>query len=153
MLYSVLLGLLCLQGVSLVRRLMPGLASRYLKASTSLEAIIVGAFYALLVIFVWLTLKGTERENARKNASMGWWFLLLNLFSFAINIQIKYAARLAALFGPYMIVFVPQLLHQMEGKRRYRQTKALVVIGCGVQYILRMMINNIGGTMPYRFFW
>lgn len=153
MLYSVLLGLLSLQGVSLVRRLMPGLASRYLKASTSSEAVIVGAFYALLVIFVWLTLKSTERENARKNASMGWWFLLLNLFSFAINIQIKYAARLAALFGPYMIVFVPQLLHQMEGKRRYRQTKALVVIGCGVQYILRMMINNIGGTMPYRFFW
>lgn len=153
MLYSVLLGLLTLQGVALVRYIMPGFASRYLKKSTSLEAVIVGAFYALLVVFVWLNLKGAERKNARKNAAMGWWFLLLNLFSFALNTEMKYAARLAALFGPYMIVFIPQLLHQIEGKKRYNQTKALVVIGCGVQYILRMMINNIGGTMPYDFFW
>lgn len=153
MLYSVLLGLLSLQVLPLVRYIMPGFASRYLKTSTSLEAVTVGAFYALLVIFVWLNLKGTERKNARKNAAIGWWLLLLNLFSFAINTQIKYAARLAALFGSYMIVFIPQLLHQIEGKKRYNQTKALIVIGCGVQYILRMMINNIGGTLPYSFFW
>lgn len=153
MVYSVLLGLLTLQGMSLVRYIMPGFASRYLKGSTSSEAVIVGAFYALLVIFVWLNLKGAERKKARENAAMGWWFLLLNLFSFALNTEMKYAARLAALFGPYMIVFVPQLLHQIEGKKRYNQTKMLVVIGCGAQYILRMMINNIGGTMPYRFFW
>lgn len=152
-LLSILLGEFFLQGAFFARNFMPGSMARYLKASNSLEAIVVGVFYAALVIFIWINLKPNEKAASMQGDSVGWCFLFLNLFSFTINTRIQYAARVAALFGPYIIVLVPNLLCHIEGKARRKQTQMLVIVGCGVQYILRMMINNIGGTMPYEFFW
>ena len=63
------------------------------------------------------------------------------------------AARVAALFGTYMIIFIPDLLDKIKNEDRRIWISFLVAAGCGLQYILRLMINNIGGTLPYSFFW
>ena len=98
-------------------------------------------------------MKKEERRNMFSNSSLGSWIFMLNLCCFGVNIGLKMAARVAALFGAYMIIFVPELINQIPDKKRRRWVIFLVAAGCGLQYVLRMMINNIGGTMPYRFFW
>ena len=78
---------------------------------------------------------------------------LLNLCCFALSFGIGYAARIAALFGPYIILFLPQMLDVMESRSKKKMIGLLLVLICGCQYILRLCVNNIGGTMPYTFFW
>jgi hypothetical protein len=79
--------------------------------------------------------------------------LTVNLSFFGINVGLDYAARMAALFGPYVILLIPQMLSLIESKTRRQNAAFLLAVASGVQYILRMCINNIGGTMPYSFFW
>ena len=60
---------------------------------------------------------------------------------------------MAALFGPYVILLIPQMLSLIESRTRRENAALLVAVVSGVQYILRMCVNNIGGTLPYDFFW
>lgn len=71
---------------------------------------------------------------------------------FGLNIGLGSAARMAALFGPYIILYIPELLECVSDPERKEKLTMLIVIGCGCQYIARLMLNNIGGTMPYRIF-
>lgn len=116
------------------------------------EMLIVGLFYLLLVGMILIFMNRDERNQVAERFSVGLWMFTLNLCCFGLNLGVNAAARMAALFGPYIILFIPQLLGSIRSSRRRRQITVLVVLGCGAQYVLRMMINNIGGTMPYEFF-
>lgn len=116
------------------------------------EMLIVGLFYLFLVGLILIFMNQNERKQVTKLFPIGLWMFTLNLCCFGLNLGINAAARMAALFGPYIILFIPQLLSCIQCSRRRRQITGLVVLGCGAQYVLRMMINNIGGTMPYDFF-
>ena len=85
--------------------------------------------------------------------SIGVTMFVLNMCLFSLTLSLKYAARGAALFGPYLIILLPQMLERIESRGRRTLVKAVVVLVCGCQYIMRLCINNIGGTMPYQFFW
>ena len=79
--------------------------------------------------------------------------LVVNLCFFGLNIGLGYASRMAALFGPYIIILIPRLLTLIPDRVRRMDTARLLMALCFVQYVLRMCINNIGGSMPYTFFW
>ena len=70
---------------------------------------------------------------------------------YALGIRLSQAARLAALFGVWQIVFIPQMLQTIESKKRRQIITGMVVVGMAGVYILRVMINNIGSTIPYEF--
>ena len=151
---SVICGIACIRFGDYIQAYFTMGTGRYLTAGNEKsESLLVGGFYIAIIIFIRFMMKKEERRNMFSNSSLGSWIFMLNLCCFGVNIGLKMAARVAALFGAYMIIFVPELINQIPDKKRRRWVIFLVAAGCGLQYVLRMMINNIGGTMPYRFFW
>ena len=53
------------------------------------------------------------------------------------------------------MVYCHQMKLEREKWMRYGALTltALIVLLSGIQYVLRMCINNIGGTLPYVFCW
>lgn len=130
-----------------------GVGKYLTESNEKTESLFVGIFYLFLVFFVWIMMKPKERKNVFQNCPIGSWMFLFALCCFGANIGFKMAARVAALFGTYMIIFIPDLLDKIKNEDRRIWISFLVAAGCGLQYILRLMINNIGGTLPYSFFW
>lgn len=86
--------------------------------------------------------------------AIGVWMLMLEMLFFCIGYDVAAATRMAALFGPYLIIFIPRLIESgIESKSVRLNVIALVMVLSGMQYIVRLQINNIGSTMPYQFFW
>lgn len=151
---SVLTGLIFSKFGIYIAYMLPVKLGRYLTVSNEkMESLLVGGFYAFLVVFILIMMNQTERKNIFQKSSIGAWMFTLNLCCFGANIGLKAAARMAALFGPYIILFIPEIISMIPNKKRRRWVTLLVIIGCAVQYILRMKVNNIGGTLPYEFFW
>lgn len=86
--------------------------------------------------------------------AIGVWMLMLEMLFFCIGYDVAAATRMAALFGPYLIILIPRLIESgIESKSVRLNVIALVMVLSGMQYIVRLQINNIGSTMPYQFFW
>lgn len=78
---------------------------------------------------------------------------ILNTMIYIIGINMYNAPRVAALFGPFVVIYLPRLISKgVRGQKKVLLCVFMFVL-CVVQYIGRMMINNIGLTMPYIFFW
>lgn len=139
---------------SYIESVIPFGLGKYLMASNEKsESLMVGGLYVVIVIFIWAMMKKKERTEIFAVCPIGSWLFLLNLCSFGINISLKMASRVAALFGTYIIIFIPNIIESIQEKKRKEFVIICVIMGCGIQYILRMLINNIGGTQPYTFFW
>lgn len=151
---AVFVGIGCLLLFPVLKNIMPMMLMKYFVSSNSkAEAVIVGIFYLILFFMIYVWMNNEERNSMFLKCNTGLTMLMLNLCFFGLSIGIGYGARLAALFGPYMVVFIPEMLNIIESKRRRTTMTWFVIVVCGCQYILRLCINNIGGTMPYTFFW
>lgn len=128
--------------------------ARYLTgADFNIRSVLVGVFSAVLYLMVLWFMNASERSKATQTLTVGNWMFTLNLCAFGLNLGIEAGARLAALFGPYIIYLIPQMLECIESpKQRALAAKCIVVVSF-LQFAARLMINNIGGTMPYQFFW
>lgn len=136
-------------------RFLPFGLGRYFAGNTSkMESLIIGAFHLALVLFVILLINKRNRANAVEYESVGIWMLVLEMLFFCIGYDVASATRMAALFGPYLIVSIPNLIDRgIASENMKLNAIALVVILTGAQYVARLQINNIGSTMPYMFFW
>ncbi len=113
---------------------------------------ILGIFYLGLVVFVLLFMDKNNRLNSINSNSIGSWAIILNLAFFYIGYNFDFGTRVAALFGPYLIIAIPQLISSgIDNQKKKDIVTWLVYLICGCQYIMRLTINNIGMTMPYRF--
>lgn len=138
----------------LALKLVPNRFDKYLAANSDRgEALLVGVFYAGLVLLVWFLMTKREHGLVMAECHVGMTMFVLNMCLFCLTFSLKYAARAAALFGPYLIILLPQMLDKIQSPGRRKLVKTAVVLLCGCQYVMRLCINNIGGTMPYRFFW
>jgi hypothetical protein len=93
-----------------------------------------------------------EQRTAVCNNQIGGWMLTLDLCFFGLTLGFAEGARVAALFGPYLIFYIPQLLSEIGNEKRRNNLIIIIVAISFLQYILRLSINNIGGTMPYSFY-
>ena len=134
--------------------LVPGRFAKYLQGNNEkLGSLIVGVLNGgFFLLTLWLIpRKNRRRVFARER--LGVMLLTINLCFFGLNIGLGDASRMAALFGPYLVILIPRMLTLIENRDRRRNAAALIVGLSFIQYVLRMCINNIGGTLPYAFCW
>lgn len=71
--------------------------------------------------------------------AIGVWMLMLEMLFFCIGYDVAAATRMAALFGPYLIIFIPRLIETgIESKSVRLNVIALVMVLSGMQYIVRL---------------
>lgn len=131
----------------------PELASYFEGDNEKLSSLLVGVLNAVIFFAAYLQLRAPERAAVWEEETFGLMMFTLNLCFFGLNIGLGSAARMAALFGAYMMLLIPRMLEHIRETRRRTLAVLLVAALCGGQYLMRLMVNNIGGTMPYRFFW
>lgn len=151
---SVGIGVICSHFSSVITAILPERLARYIgNSGKKLEAIAVGGVNAGLVCVVYWFMLPQEREPIYSKCNNGLVLVLLNLCAFGVSFGSIYAARIAALFGPYVMVFIPQMINLIQTEDRKAWVMRLIVLLTAVQYVLRMYVNNIGGSLPYSFFW
>lgn len=138
----------------LITAITPDSLDKYFEGtSEGMGSMIVGMFNGALFLMACMMMTPRERKRVFEENAIGVTMLLLNLCFFGLYIGLADASRMAALFGPYLIVFLPQALKQISTRSRRIDATVAVAVVSGVVYILRMLVNNIGGTIPYIFFW
>lgn len=126
----------------------------FMASGADLEVMAVGLVHIGLVVLVFLGTQKSARGDILKSESIGVWMLILDICSYVMAFSFSLATRLAGLFGPYLIYFIPSVIERgITEKKEKRLFTFLVVVFCGIQYIVRLHFNNIGSTMPYLFFW
>lgn len=138
----------------LITAITPDSLDKYFQGSNEeLGSLVVGMFNGALFLMVYSMMRRQERRQVFEDNAIGITMLVLNLCFFGLNIGLADASRMAALFGPYLIVLLPRALRCISSRNRRLDATAAVAVISGVVYILRMLVNNIGGTLPYQFFW
>ncbi len=137
-----------------ISSLVPGRFAKYLQGNNEkLGSLIVGVLNGgFFLLTLWL-IPRKNRQRVFTRERLGVMLLTINLCFFGLNIGLGDASRMAALFGPYLVILIPRMLTLIENRDRRRNAAALIVGLSFIQYVLRMCINNIGGTLPYAFCW
>ena len=155
-----LIGISCVVGVifpflsPILSALVPARFAKYLQGNNEkLGSLIVGVLNGGFFVLTLLLLPRTQRSSVFRRERLGVMLLVINLCFFGLNIGLGDASRMAALFGPYLVILIPRMLTLIENRARRWDAAALIVALSGIQYVLRMCINNIGGTLPYAFCW
>lgn len=150
----------CLVGIlfpvlrPIIEALVPARFDKYLvQDNGKMGSLIVGILNGGVFVLTYFLLPGKQRRLVFTRFRLGVMLLVINLCFFGLNIGLFSASRMAALFGPYLVVLIPNMLTLIRNPARRREASAIITALCGVQYVLRLCINNIGGTMPYSFFW
>lgn len=138
----------------IIRKILPfGLDKYFTSSNDKAETLIVGLLYVAIIGFLFVVMKKSDRIKSIRDNPLGSWMFTLNISFFGLNIGLGSAARMAAVFGPYIIVYIPQIIESIADEHTKKWITWFLVFLCGIQYILRLKVNNIGKTMPYRFFW
>ena len=155
-----LIGASCVLGVLFplispyLSALLPARYAKYFQGNNEkLQSLLVGFLNGGIFLLAWMLLPKANRQEVWNRFRLGVMLLVINLCFFGLNIGLGDASRMAALFGPYIIILVPRMLTLIPNRTRRADAARLVMVMCGIQYVMRMCINNIGGTMPYAFFW
>lgn len=134
--------------------LLPGRFAKYLQGDNEkLQSLMVGFLNGGFFLLTCLLIPRKYRREVWSRQRLGAMLLVINLCFFGLNIGLGDASRMAALFGPYIIILIPRMLTLIPIRAMRTDAARLIMLLSGIQYVLRMCINNIGGTMPYCFFW
>lgn len=152
--FSLIIGLILGVGRNIVVHFIPSKYA-YLShtANVKLEGLLVGVMYILFFSLIYLTNLKVSNEMIKENQVGTWMFLIAILF-YVSGIGLSFATRVAIIFGTFMVIYFPRLAytHGIDPNKR-KILIAIIVLLSGIQYILRLNLNNIGGTIPYTFFW
>lgn len=135
------------------------LPSRYLKYLTNVSNRNEGIYLAVLFLglFLIISIFSDRKEKAydiSEYDNTGAWLFILMIISFSFSYSINAMTRVAALFSPYLIIFFPRMIYFEIADQKKRIFLYFVIFAlCFAQYVFRLSINNIGGTVPYEFFW
>ena len=134
--------------------LLPGRFAKYLQGNNEkLQSLLVGFLNGGFFLLTCLLIPRKYRREVWSRQRLGVMLLVINLCFFGLNIGLGDASRMAALFGPYIIILIPRMLTLLPIRAMRMDAARLIMLLSGIQYVLRMCINNIGGTMPYCFCW
>lgn len=107
---------------------------------------IVGVFFCLLLI------DKNDRNKIIRNNQLVFWILMYETILYLLSIKSSMFQRGAFLFSPYIIIIIPNIINQIKVERRkFIAIAGIIVYGISL-YFLRVNVNNVGTTMPYKFF-
>lgn len=149
---------------SVLRSIVPTRWSQYLLVDRiDLSQLLVWCM--LFGLFFIVTLISREADNDERACSN--MMLLLVGFAYSLTMYSTSFSRVAILFAPYFIVALPNIsFHARDGWLNERigklvpknlmgiyanHCKTLLVILVIASYVLRLLVNNIGQTLPYYF--
>lgn len=136
-------------------------------SSIRAEQLIVLAQYAAVVA---LSMFLARRESEPEGVSLHYWNALLLAFAYLLSTSIASFARISLLFMPLFCASVPLLLSKLKPDERCLSTGnskarrslfanpydraafAVIALVCA-SYVGRLLVNNIGTTMPWLPFW
>ena len=131
-----------------------GLGHYFIGNTSKFEGLVLGAFHLVLFFLVIMLIERQERTRAIQCEPIGIWMFIAEMLFFCIGYDIASATRMAALFGPYLIILIPNLIENgIKSKNGRLNAIVMIFVIAGIQYLIRLQINNIGSTMPYIFFW
>ena len=150
------LSLIAFAGISFIlpkiKGVVPAQYRGYINVTKiGIESIALGAVFIALFFFVFFAMKREEKAYVVEKYRNGIWMELMNFSMYAMGIRLSQAARLAALFGVWQIILIPQMIQTIKSKKERQIITGMVIVGTAGIYILRTAVNNIGSTVPYEF--
>lgn len=152
---TILLGVVLAFSNSIISHFLPD-KYNYLaeNGSERIQGMFVGIIYLIIFFLIWFYIRKYSNTDFIINNSFGNWMFLISILCYVSSFGLTFTTRLAVIFATYMIVYFPRLINNSGlSKNRKKILSALVVILCGLIYLARIGVNNIGGTSPYIFFW
>ncbi len=128
----------------------------YLYSKVSVEQLLVYLvqFVAVFMCMCW------QRKNIDfyKKYRFELVLFLLESILYFLTLQSKGFSRMAFLFSPYLIISIPNMMDDGNVKEKNRafkvgQKEVIMVLYGFLIYIARSAVNNIGTTVPYKFFY
>lgn len=134
----------------LISMILPNQYDGYLHTTENgiLDKVLLLVVHVGLYIFSLISIKNKDdyvKENKKYII-----FMLLEILFYLFSIKYVIFTRVAYIFSMYTIVSIPNIIEKIENNNVKQITKFIVIILCLIQFILRLQINNIGSTIPYR---
>lgn len=121
--------------------------------TTEYENLILGCFHFLLIFTIYLFTDKQLKDELVKLLPIGSWMFMLDIFFYCIGLNWAVGTRIAGLFGPFLVIYIPNLIDRgIHSLNRRLMLIIFITIICGIQYIIRIHFNNIGTTIPYQFY-
>lgn len=139
----------------IILRLVPNKYISYIDGSHSIRQMSAEILvYVVQLIAILLCLSMMNKIERKKfiggNSVMCWSFIYESIL-YMMATQARIFSRGAFLFSPYTIIIIPELISGISDLRKRKLlTIEIIVFGITI-YIARVMINNVGTTMPYKF--
>ena len=111
---------------------------------------VVFGFHILIFIFILVV---TDFRKAGSSFNLYLWAFIMELEFYWLSFRLEIFSRVSFLFSPVLILLVPFVTDNMRFVKNKKLINGIFYTLIGVQYVLRLSINNIGSTMPYMFFW
>lgn len=135
----------------------------YLESSAlRLEQLFVFLQFFIVLVSCWYFTE--EKDESHQADNIGNWIFLFLSGSYIAALHISSFARLAMLFMPHYLTLVPNLLNSIKMERGINRRHHLcvdsrerailiILIFLVTSFMARLLVNNIGMTMPYLFCW
>lgn len=114
--------------------------------------LIVYIVQLIVILFCCFLLEKEDREILIYNNNLIIWLFLIETLLYFLATRSAMFSRGAFLFSPYIIIIVPKILNLVKDEKKYRIGKNMIIAYSAIIYIMRVSINNVGTTIPYKFF-
>lgn len=117
----------------------------------SVELLVFAVQLIAILLCLFIMNRKERNEFAYKNGIICWSFLYESIL-YILATQASMFSRGAFLLSPYTIIMIPELISGISDLRKRKLLTIEIVVFSIAIYIARVMINNVGTTMPYKFF-
>lgn len=139
-----------------ILKIVPSKYAFYIDSNTEhkqlFSELLVYAVQLCAIIFCFLLLNDEKRFTFINDNPVMCWAFLFETILYMLSTQSAMFSRGAFLFSPYTIIMIPQLLESVESSKKKDVGKLCIVVYGIIIYIARVHVNNVGTTMPYKFF-
>ena len=125
----------------------------YLERNTGDNGLIL-IFHVLIIIFLRVYRSVIKKKNLLIEGKEFLpntinWLILLEICIFIVALRAQKFTRLAYMFTPAYFIYIPEAVSQVRSANNRLLLRFSLIVLLGLQYFLRLSINNIGYTVPY----
>lgn len=137
----------------LATRFIPLKYTRYMTRASDNGMILLFHLLILGAVFiVQMASSKTLAVNDERDIRIHTWSVMLEIVFLMMAIRIDIFTRVAYFFMPSLPIFIDKAIEKTDQSGNRRLLYSGLVVAIGLQYIIRLQVNNIGGSIPYMFF-